>query len=292
MSGKKRRLGDRKEGTKIRTMDAMNIVGVYIMPNRNGASNLFRDNFDVANAELFIKRKREEGLKGFGMMHLIIAAYIRTVSQRPGINRFIGGQKIFKRNNIDIAMTIKKDLTLNSQETCIKVRFEPTDTAEDVFRKMNEAIDKFKNEDEDSSFDGTAKFLSVVPGVVLKFAIWFIKLLDYFDLIPKKLLGLSPFHASMFITSMGSLGIPPIFHHLYDLGNVPVFIAFGAKRSQNEISDDGHVVKKKYIDYCVTCDERICDGHYYASGLKYFKEVLKNPEVLDLPPQTVVEDMD
>ena len=45
-------------------------------------------------------------------------------------------------------------------------------------------------------------------------------------LVPKELTDLSPFHGSIFITSMGSLGIPPIYHHLYDFGNIPVFVAF------------------------------------------------------------------
>ena len=44
--------------------------------------------------------------------------------------------------------------------------------------------------------------------------------LDYFGFLPRWLTKLSPFHGSVYITSMASLGIPPIFHHLYDFGNV------------------------------------------------------------------------
>jgi len=40
-----------------------------------------------------------------------------------------------------------------------------------------------------------------------------LKLLDYFGLAPYSLIKVSPFHGSMFITSLGSLGIPPIYHH-------------------------------------------------------------------------------
>ena len=95
----------------------------------------------------------------------------------------------------------------------------------------------------------------------------------------------------MFVTSMGSLGIPPIFHHLYNFGNLPVFLSYGAKYEEKTLNDDGTVTKKRYMDFTVVTDERICDGHYYASAFKYLKSILKNPEVLDNPPENVVEDV-
>jgi hypothetical protein len=103
---------------------------------------------------------------------------------------------------------------------------------------------------------------------------------------------LSPFHGSLFFTSMGSLGIPPIYHHLYDFGNLPCFGAFGCKRRAVEVQEDGSVVQKKYIDVRFVLDERICDGYYYATFFKYFRRLLAHPEVLDNPPETVVADID
>lgn len=125
----------------------------------------------------------------------------------------------------------------------------------------------------------------------MKATVSFLKTLDYFGCIPRKLTLLSPFHGSMAITSMGSLGIPPIYHHLYNFGNIPVFIAFGAKYYKNELKLDGTVERNKYIDYTVVTDERICDGFYFASALKVLKDCLYNPDKLDTPPETVVEDI-
>lgn len=292
MAKRKRRIGDRKEGRKLRSLEPMNVVSVYIMPSRNGSSNMFRDSLDITAAEKYIHKKRDEGLKGFGVLHLLAATYVRTVSQRPGINRFIGGQKVFARNDIVMALTIKKGLRLNTDETVIKAKFEPTDTASEIYEKLSKIIEENLEEGDNSAFDGAARALKHIPGVLLKFVVWFLKLLDYFDLIPKSLLELSPFHGSMFITSMGSLGIPPIFHHLYDFGNLPVFMAYGAKYHKYELDEKGETVKKKYVDITVNTDERICDGHYFASAFKLMKEILENPEVLDAPPESVVEDID
>ena len=111
-------------------------------------------------------------------------------------------------------------------------------------------------------------------------------------LLPKFLLEVSPFHGSIFFTSMGSLGIPPIVHHLYDFGNLPVFCAFGCKYRKNEIDLDGNLVQRKYVDFTVNTDERICDGFYFATALKHMKKYLQHPERLDEPLDEVVKDVD
>ena len=100
------------------------------------------------------------------------------------------------------------------------------------------------------------------------------------------------FHGSLFFTSMGSLGIQPIYHHLYDFGNLPVFGAFGCKRRAMEVQEDGTVVQKKYIDVKFVLDERIVDGYYYAVFFKHYRSLLRHPEILDNPPEEIVRDID
>jgi hypothetical protein len=278
-----------REGRYLKTISPMSKVSPYIMVRRSDAQNYIQDSFDVEAAEDYIFKKRSEGLKGFGMMHVLVAAYIRTVSQRPGINRFIRGQKVYARNCVEIMITIKREMKLNSPDTVLKIEFDPASTAEDVYTKMTSVIDASRNSVSD--FDDTAKILNYIPGVFLKFAVWCLKFADYFGWLPRKLTRLSPFHGSFAITSMGSLGIPPIYHHLYDFGNIPVFLAFGARRIENVLSEDGSVRQKRIIDYKFVTDERICDGYYFASALKMIREILQKPAQLDAPPETVVEDV-
>lgn len=291
MDKTKRRFGDRKDGRKVRSLSPYNTVSPYIMVSRSDAQNFLADKFETSAVDRYVRKKRREGLEGFGILHVILAAYIRMVSQRPGINRFIAGQKIYTRQQIVINMAVKKRLRADAVDTVIKVAFEPSDTAEDVYRRFKNAVANALDDGE-TNFDGTARMINYIPGLFKKFAVWFLKLLDYFGLLPMALINVSPFHGSMFITSMGSLGIPPIYHHLYNFGNVPVFLAFGAKRTENQLNDAGNVVKRKYIDYTFVTDERICDGFYYASGLKLFRSCLANPTVLDTPPQEVIADID
>ena len=286
----KKRFGDRKEGRRVRTLHPMEYVSPYIMVERNDASNFFRDSFEVTKAEEFIRQQRENGLKDFGYTHLLLACYVRCISQYPGINRFLGGQKVYARNEIVVNMMVKKKMATNEQGTAIKVKFDPADTVADVYNKFQKAVDDVYTSG-DSGFDSAAAIINKIPGLIKKFVVWMLKTMDYFDLLPKALINVSPFHGSLFITSMGSLGIKPIYHHLYNFGNVPVFISFGAKRKAYEVNRNGEVLKSLYLDIAVVTDERICDGFYFASAFRKFGHYMKHPELLVNPPETVIEDI-
>ena len=289
---RKRRWGDRYDGRRLRSLDAFSRVSPYIMVTRNTSSNHFMDTIDIDEIERYIRHKRnDDGLVGCGIMHVLIAAYVRSLSQKPAVNRFIAGQKIYARNSVQINLTVKREMRSDALETVIKISPELDATATEVYELIKKEIDLSKNNNQ-SDFDKTAKILDYIPGLLLKFAVWFLKTLDYFGLLPKKLEKLSPFHGSMFITSMGSLGVPPIFHHLYDFGNVPVFCSFGAKQKRNELQADGSIIERRYITVMWVMDERICDGFYYSTAMKYIKGVLRNPFVLDERPEQIIEDVD
>lgn len=291
-TGYKRRFGDRKDGRLLRSLDAFTKFTPFIMKARNDACNQFNDSVEVTELDRWLRAKRVEGWKGLGMLHVFIAAYVRIVAARPAVNRFVSGQRIYARNNIEVVLTVKRTLTDNGSETTIKVEFDPTDTIFDVYRKMNRAIDEVKADDgEGNNTEQVASALGKLPRLVLRFAIWLINLLDYFGLMPSALLAASPFHGSMVLTDLGSLGIPPVCHHLYNFGNLPVFLAFGAKRRAYELDKTGTPVERKYMDYTVVTDERICDGYYYSTAFKYMKYYLRNPALLEIPPERVEEDV-
>ena len=250
--------GDRKDGRRVRELNPITRVANYIMPNRNGASNSLRDRVEVSEIERYIRAKRKEGLTGFGMTEVFLAAYVRILARYPAANRFLSGQTIYSRDE----------------------------------KKFHAAVQEVHNTPLNSTLDNVARYINYVPGLLLKFLIWLLKTMDYFDLLPAFLLEVSPFHASVFFTSMASLGIPAITHHLYDFGNMPVFCAFGTKYREPEITADGQVRAAKYLDYTFNIDERIVDGFYYAEALKYFHRLLRDPSRLDTPPENVIRDID
>ena len=292
MEKRKHRLGDRKDGRRVRTLPPMAYVEPYIMRTRNDAVNYFEDSFDVTETDRLLRDLRKQGYKNMSILHIILAAYIRTVAFRPGVNRFISGQKIFHRDVIEINMTVKKEMSLESPDTVVKVRFDVHDSLIDVYNKFNAVVEDATADKSNTDFDKVTKSLTKLPGMVFRFAVDLLYFLDYFGWLPRALLDVSPFHGSMFITSMGSLGIPPIYHHLYNFGNVPVFISYGRKYHKNIMNADGDIEHRTFVDMKAVVDERICDGYYYASAFKLIKKFIVSPSLLLTPPETVIEDID
>ena len=287
---RKKRWGDRNDGRRLRTIPAMTKFMPYIMRDRCDALNTFADSFDLTRTDPFCRRKVKEGKSNFTLLHVILAAYVRAISQKPGINRFVAGQRIYARNEISVNMTIKKSMKIDSPDTCIKVVFAPDDTAEEIYEKFNAVVQQNQeSEDGKSGFDKIMDFFTKFPRPILRGVVSLVKWFDYHSIC---LLPDLPFYGSMIITSMGSLGIPAIYHHIYDFGNLPVFLSFGKKYFKLEAQPDGTVTKRKNIDLKVVTDERICDGFYYAAAFKYINKIIEHPEMLDERPETVVEDID
>ena len=288
----KRRWGDRKEGRRLRKLPPISYVSPYLMPERTGAQNLISDTVNITETDKFLRDLREKGYKNISVLHIIIAAYIRSLATRPALNRFCSGQRLYHRNDIEIIMTVKKEMSLHSPDTVVKVKFDITDTLLDVYEKFNASVAEAIAEDSDTGLDKTLGVLVKLPRFIFRWAVALLRFLDYHGWIPKALLDVSPFHGSMVLTSMGSLGIPPVFHHLYNFGNAPIFTSYGRKYHKNILNDDGTVKKITCMDLNVSVDERICDGFYFASAFKMIKKMIASPEILLSLPEEIIDDID
>ena len=137
---RKKRFGDRNDGYRLRTLDPFYNFIPFIMARRSDAWTLFEDAVEITDTDRWLREKRKEGYKGLGYLHLFIAAYVRVVSQRPMVNRFVCGRRIYARNNIEIVMAVRRGMSSDAGETTIKVVFEPTDTVFDVDGQARAAL--------------------------------------------------------------------------------------------------------------------------------------------------------
>jgi hypothetical protein len=264
----------------------------YIMRTRVDAQDYFEDRIDIGPAEAWLRRQRAAGHANLGYLALFMAALVRIISQYPRLNRFVAGQRIYARSEILVSMVLKKRLHQDSPETVVKLPFDPRATVFEVARVIEEAVAANQGEGDGNQTDRTARLFTAVPGAVLRGLMWLLRALDFHGLLPRAIHRASPFHATAFVTDLGSLGIGPIYHHLYEFGTVSIFLAFGAKEREHALGADGRVEVKKSISIKVVNDERICDGHYYASAFKLLRGLLRQPELLEAPPERVEEDQE
>ncbi|MEC9484432.1 MAG: 2-oxo acid dehydrogenase subunit E2 [Candidatus Izemoplasma sp.] len=284
-----RRFGDRSDGKKLRNVNPFFRVIPHLMPERNDAQVFFESQIDLEKTHEIIRELRKDGLK-VGFLHVVIAAVVRTLSQRPKLNRFVRGKKTYARNEISISFALKRSLEDDGEETTVKVVFDPKDTLFDVVKKVNEIVEENKDAAANNNTDKAAKFFNLLPNFLLSFTIGFIKFLDNRGKLPKFLINLSPFHSSVFVTDLGSLKIDPIYHHIYNFGTNSIFIAFGIKRKEHVVNNDMEIEKRKKMNLKIVADERIVDGFYFAKSLRLSEKYMENPRLLLDEPKEVFED--
>ena len=291
MATTRRRMGDRKDGRLLRSLNPYSKFVPFIMPERVDRLVGYEESFAVSEVERRLRKLRVDGYKGIGILHFLIACHVRSASMLPGVNRFIAGRRIYAANDISVVMTVKHSLSVDATETSIKVHFQPTDTIFDVYRKMNEKIEEIKTAEQNNNPEELAGVFARFPRFLIRFAIAVLRVMDYYGLIPESLEEASPFHGSLIVTDLGSLRIGPVYHHIYNFGTLPVFIAFGSKYHKYEITKKRELAERKYIDTKMVVDEGIVDGHYYSQLLQAYRYMFQHPEILETPPTKVVEDI-
>ena len=290
-SSYKHRNGDRKDGRLLRTLPAINVFMPHIMPKKSSGLIYYDESYDVTAADKCLRTERVAGYKGMGYMHFIIAAYIRCISMLPGMNRFVAGRKIFARNTVTVALTVRRSLNIDGTESVVKVEFEPTDTIFDVYRKINEKLEEVRTGTDINTVEDFMSIGARFPRFMLKFIMWILSILDYFGRLPAQIAEGSPYHASLMITDTSTMKIRPVYHNIPEFGNIPLYYTFGAKRTVYEPDKHGNLTGRKYVDTKLVIDGRITDDHYYAQFLQAMRYIFAHPEILEKTPTRVIEDV-
>ena len=271
--------GFRSDGKKVKNIPPLLKIIPQVMRTRADSQVYYSYDIPIKGMDEYISKKAEENIR-ITYMNIIYAAMVRLISQRPQLNRFIMNGVTYERNDIEISLAIKKSLTDDGDETTIKLPFSGNENIFEVKEKLDNVIAENKDVSTTNDTDILATALSFIPTFLLKIAVSFIMFLDKHGMLPKFVIEASPFHTSAFLTNVASLGIDAIYHHLYDFGTTGLFLAMG-KKKRDFIYDDETIKEEKCISLAFVCDERICDGYYFASSVKMFNRFLKKPELLE-----------
>ena len=274
--------GHRSDGRKIKTLPAFFKVIPSVMLERNDSQVLYKQDIPIKYLDEYIDNKAKDGIK-IAYMHIIYAAIVRVIAERPRLNRFVMNGTTYARNKIYVSLAIKKNLTDDGVETTTKIEYQGTETIFDIKQKLDAIIEQNKEVEANNETDKLAKTLGLIPTGLIRVAVKFLKFLDRHGLLPKAIIKASPFHTSVFLTNVGSLGIDTIYHHLYNFGTTSMFFSMG-KKKKNFIYEDEEIKEEKCITLAFVGDERICDGYYYANSFKSLFRYLKKPELLETAP--------
>ena len=276
----------RADGKRLRKEDPMYTIAAHIMNKRSDAMNMITIDIPYDPIQDYLNKKRKENIN-ISHMAVLISAYLRTVAEFPELNRFIVNSKAYARNEYAVAMVVLSGAK-NDHGTMSKMYFELEDTIFDIDRKINEYVKANRETPEKNGTEKLIKFLLSVPGLA-RWGVRFFKLLDRYGLLPKFIIDMSPFHNSLAISNLISIRTNHIYHHCYDFGTTSVFITMGNLREVPKKKGD-EIILERSIPLGVVMDERICSGSYFAHAFRKLKKYLKNPELLELPPEIIVKD--
>jgi hypothetical protein len=285
-----RRLNDRKDGRRLRTLSPVFQLTPFIMRHPSDAVHSFSDSAEISSLEQWILARRADGYEDMSLLHVFIAAYIRMVAHRPAVNRFVAGRFLYARDFIDVVLSTGRNGSADAGALTVKVRFVPTDTIYDVCRKISAQVDSLKADEETSRVEALADTLVKTPRFVIRGGTAVLRWLDYHGWLGEKWTDKSPFHGSLVISDEGLSALPPVSRSLNSMGSLPLSISIGRRRNTIEVSRAGELMEKKYVDYAVTMDARIADTAYLGTAFKYFRHYLANPDLLEKGPERVNED--
>ena len=276
----------------LKTLTPIERIMPHVMPKRSDSQVFFTDDIDCTAIDAYIKEKKEQGIN-MTYLDVFVAAAVRLYAKRPALTRFVMGGRIFANDRIWVSMALKKSLRDNEPSTTIKIPFTGHETIFEVKEQFDQQIHTNKDADTVNSTDKLAGALTAIPNWVMRWAFALIRVLDRSSLLPTAVTDASPFHGGLFITYLKSLGIPGIYHHIYDLGTIGQFIAVGKERLAPVVDQKtGEIVARKIMTMMVVADERICDGLYYARSMRLFRRILENPAVLEERLEVVEKDID
>jgi len=280
----------RSDGRLLKSLDPFVKIVPYIMTRRSDAQNFYKQVVVCDNIDKFIKEKKEQGIE-LDYLHLFIAVYVRVLAQRPQLNRFVMNSRIYARKGIYISMAIKRTLKDEGEETTVKFSFTGKESLTEIIDIVNKTIDESIKVGTSNDVDKIAQKIMSLPNFIIRFLVGTLKMMDRYNLLPSKIIEVSPFHTSLFFTYLKSINLDYLYHHIYDFGTTGIFVALG-KNKKMPVVEGNTITVKKCCEIGYVIDERLCDGLYYSNSFKLAKKYLANPYLLEERLEKVVQDVD
>lgn len=277
----------RADGKMLRHTDPMYRIVAHIMTKRSDSLNSITLDIPLEPIEKYIRQKKKEG-KSMSHMTVILAGMNRLINEFPALNRFVVNKRVYARNERAIGMVVLR-AGATGAETMGKIYLQPEDTIFDVDDRIMKFINDNRDVEGENATDKIIKTLVGLPGL-LRVAVSILKWMDWHNLLPKAIIDASPMHNTMVFTNLASIRTNHIYHHAYDFGTTSLVMAAGNTREVPRRLRTGEIVHEKCLPLGLVMDERIASGYYFATAFRRFKEYMKNPALLEEPPEKILED--
>ena len=285
MEKKKRRWGDRRDARFVRDVPGLQTVMAHLMPNRTDCEVYLSDRIDATELMKYLEEKNASHPEyKTTIFHCAITGLARMVRERPLMNRFIQGRRMYERNEISLSFVCKRRFADHAEEALMFLVPKDTDTLDDVSRKIvGDVQETRKSEHATGGVDSLLDTFARIPRPILMLVIWVIRCLDFWGINPRFLTDGDPNYSTILCSNLGSIKCPSVYHHLNNYGTNSIMVTIGTLHKEELLMEDGTRQVRDVIDIGATLDERIADGFYFARSLRLIKHIFAHPELLDKP---------
>ena len=268
----------RPDGKFVNNLPNTRKIMPFLMHGRAESTVYYEQHIEVEKAWKFVEDfSKETGLKA-SVLHLIIWRSAQVLKKRPDLNRFVAGRRIYQRDGIWISFSMKKEMSDHSPIVVVKKKIDPDWTFEETVREIQGGIKKGR-EGAKSTSDKEMDLVFRMPMFMVSFFTWLLKTLNHFGWLPRFMIDGDELFGSIFIANLGSIGLQPAYHHLYEWGNIPIFMALGSNEPRMALDERGRPAVKDMMTIRYSFDERINDGFYSIKALELLKNLVENPEM-------------
>lgn len=280
----RKRISDRSDGRLIRKVDPFLRFFPFIMKGRNASAIYYTQKVDATALLAYLAEKNRTSPCKITVFHAVLAAMVKTVCERPQLNRFIIGRRMYQRDAIDVAFVVKREFNDKAQEEVVRHTFDENDTIETICSRITGEVRKVRSAPETSR--GAIHILEAflrLPRILLMGFIKLLEFMDFYGFLPASLIRVDPMHTTGFVSNLGSIGADAPYHHLYEWGTTSIFAVMGVIHKEAFVMPDDTLQAREVMNIGFTLDERISDGFYCARSLKRMTEMLENPAQLEIP---------
>ncbi|MDR1388143.1 MAG: hypothetical protein LBJ44_11310 [Propionibacteriaceae bacterium] len=269
----------RHDAERVDLPSDLNALFPYIMKGRNDSIAYYPMTIEVENLLDHIERKAGTD-QAITFFQAVLLALTKILRQRPALNRYIIGRRLYQRRDVVLGFIARRQLTEDSQETNVLVRIEPQDGRGRILEKIAGRVDQAKAgsvKQDDQIISALMRLPRGLLRVVVKLLEWW----DFYLDTPSFLRGVDPLHCSAYIANVGSVGLGAPYHHLFEWGTCSLFITIGRIEPKVCVGPDGQPTVRRAVDLRIALDERIADGFYDARSLELFTRYLTDPTLLE-----------
>ena len=284
INGYKRKWGDRRDGRRVKVTGLQTFMA-GLWPNRCDCEVYLHDTLDVTDMLKFVEKKNQEHPDyKTTFFHCVIAATAKMVNERPLMNRFIQGCRTYERFEISVAFVAKLAFDDHAEESLLFFVPKPEDTVDDVSRMVVDKVKKVRSQgDQKAGLDDSLDKFAKLPRPIIMLICRVLRWMDFWGKLPKSITAGDPQFSTIFLSNLGSIKCPAVYHHLNNYGTNSMMITIGTIHDEERVMPDGSKQIRKVCDIGATIDERIGDGFYFARSLKLVQYICAHPEILDRP---------